>query len=122
MLIGHFCADEIDIDVIAHVFDDFFLGVSFPLIGIQIELADDLQQFGAGKDLLIEALDALIRKAGHRGADEFRGDLLLFDENRGLGFIDRGQEQGHHGGNHHDREGRPDKIMLSGEQRPPIIA
>ena len=56
-----------------------------------MELLNDFPQFGSGEDLLGQTLDALVGKAGYRGADELRGYLLVFDENGSFRLIDGGQ-------------------------------
>ena len=121
-MIRHLGADELHLDVIPHLFNNFFLGVFLPHLRVDIELPDDLQQPGAGEDLLVEALDALVRITRDRGFDEIRGNLLLLDENGGGGLIDRGESQGHHRGEQKKGCRHPDEIPLPAHQDAPIMS
>jgi hypothetical protein len=104
-----------------HLLNDFFQAGLFPHGRIEVELLDDLQQPGAGQDLLVEALDALVCVAGDRGFDKIRRNLLLLDEDGGGGLVHRRQGQGHYRADQDNGQGRPQKVLFAGQENSPVM-
>ena len=90
--VDHIGADHIEFDVLAHVGDDGFARLGAPIIGVQIVLADDLQEIRRGHDPLADDLDALIGVTADGRAHEVFRHFLLLDQN-GAGRAIRGRPE-----------------------------
>ena len=69
LFIGYLGADRIQFNIIAHLFGDLFPGKSFPQVRVEVKLIKNFPEFDPGENLLGQALDALVGKAGYRGSD-----------------------------------------------------
>ena len=84
--VDYFLDHRIELDILAHLFNDLLVRGFSPQLRVQPEFLDDLHEPGEAHDALLDGLDALLGIARHRRHHEVRRDLLLLDQNEGRGL------------------------------------
>ena len=88
--------DDIDAHGFFHVTHQEQRGQKLALLGVEVELFDDLRQVGPRHHPLVDVLDLLGGEGGHRRRHEARRDVRIFDQDDRRGGVGvRPEENGH---------------------------
>ena len=86
---------ELELDVLAHTLDDFFIRQLFAQAGVEAEPGDQSLEPRAAEDLLADGVQPALELARHRGRHKGLGYLLPLDQDQGRGSVEGGQGEDH---------------------------
>ncbi len=98
----------LDFDVRAHLLDQFFGGGLAAFVAVEAVFFDDFLELGGAEDLLGDGGEAIAEVHLDGAFDEFFGNLLLFDEDEGLGAEDVREEVDDDGEEEREGDGKQD--------------
>ena len=110
--------DDVDGDVVPHVRDHSFARRCFPLLRIEIELADDALEPRLAQNLRADRQQPLLDRLRNGGTHVVLRHALRHDENQRRRAIAIRQRQRHPDGGHREEERRPDDEPLPLPQNP----